>query len=297
MANFPYLGEILSFITAILWASAVVLFKRSGETINPIGLNLFKDILSFILIMPTMWIFGDKLLYDAPLREYVLLFLSGVIGIGLADTFFFKSLNLLGAGLSAIVDCLYSPFVIILSVVFIGESMDSLQILGVFMIIFAVLTSTNPRHTSHIGRKQIISGIIYGVIAMIAISSSIVMIKPILDKEPMLWVTQIRTTGGILSLIVLLLFYPGRKKVLRQIVSLKNWRFMLPASILGNYLALIVWMGGMKYTEASIAAALNQTSNVFIIILAAIFLKEAITREKTIGIISATIGVFLVMFG
>lgn len=72
---------------------------------------------------------------------------------------------------------------------------------------------------------------------------------------------------------------------------------MIPGSILGTYLALVFWIGGMKYAPASVASALNQTSNIFIFVLAALFLKERITPYKIAGIIMAVAGVFLVILG
>jgi drug/metabolite transporter (DMT)-like permease len=60
---------------------------------------------------------------------------------------------------------------------------------------------------------------------------------------------------------------------------------------------MFVWLAGMKYTQASIASALNQTSTIFIFIFAAILLKERITLGRIIGIILAFFGTFLVLFG
>jgi drug/metabolite transporter (DMT)-like permease len=60
---------------------------------------------------------------------------------------------------------------------------------------------------------------------------------------------------------------------------------------------MFIWLAGMKYTQASIASALNQTSTIFIFIFAALFLKEPINLKRTIGIILAFIGSFLVLFG
>jgi drug/metabolite transporter (DMT)-like permease len=102
----PYLGEILAIITAMTWSSAVICFKKSGEQVHPIALNLFKMILGGILIFFTMLIVHQVNYKDAHLKDYLILVASGVIGIGISDTLFFKSLNILGAGLSAIVDCL-----------------------------------------------------------------------------------------------------------------------------------------------------------------------------------------------
>ena len=72
---------------------------------------------------------------------------------------------------------------------------------------------------------------------------------------------------------------------------------MLPGSFLGAFLALILWIAGMKYTQASTASALNQTSSIFVFVLAAIFLKEPINRIRVIGIILAFAGVIMVCFG
>ena len=72
---------------------------------------------------------------------------------------------------------------------------------------------------------------------------------------------------------------------------------MITASFVGAYLAMFFWLAGMKFTQVSIAAALNQTSNIFVFIFAALFLREPITSRRTIGIILAVSGALLVYFG
>jgi drug/metabolite transporter (DMT)-like permease len=53
----------------------------------------------------------------------------------------------------------------------------------------------------------------------------------------------------------------------------------------------------MKYTQASIAAALNQTSTLWTFILAALILKEPVTWLRVVGLGLGLAGVFLVTFG
>jgi drug/metabolite transporter (DMT)-like permease len=55
-----------------------------------------------------------------------------------------------------------------------------------------------------------------------------------------------------------------------------------------------VWIAGMKHTQASIASALNQMSTIFIFVLAAIFLKEKVTRTKLLAVVLAMLGALLV---
>ena len=290
-------GEILALLTAVTWAFAVVLFKKSGEAVHPVGLNLFKDLLAVVLFIPTVWILGQTHFRQVPIEEYLILLLSGALGIGVADTLFFKSLNVLGAGLSAIVDCLYSPFIIVLSIVWLDESLALWQIVGAAMIISAVLSITRERNSNGSDKKVILLGVLWGALAMAANAIGVVMVKPILDRSPLLWVTEVRMVGGAVVLLVILMFHPARRMILKSIRAPQRWGYTLTGSFIGGYVSVLLWLAGMKYTQASIASALNQTSNIFIFIFAAFLLRERITPLRTAAIVMAVGGALLVTFG
>jgi drug/metabolite transporter (DMT)-like permease len=293
----PYFGETLALTTAVIWSFSVILFKKSGETVHPLGLNLFKNTLTLLMVPPTMLLLGQRLFLAAPMGDYLLLMLSGFLGIGIADTLFFKSLNLLGAARSAIVDCTYSPVIIVLSIFWLGESLTFAQVAGALLIISAILAIGREKGLVEITRKQLTIGILLGTAAMVANGISIVMIKRLLERSPVLWAIEIRLIGATVGLLAHLALHPGRNRVIQSVMEVKSWKYMVPGSILGTYLALMFWIGGMKYAPASVASALNQTSNIFIFILAALFLKERITIYKVAGIIMAVAGVFLVILG
>ncbi len=284
-------------LTAVIWAFAVILFKKSGEVVHPIGLNLFKDILAAILFIPTAWLFGETLVRPVPFNEYVLLFVSGALGIGVADTLFFKSLNVLGASRSAIVDCLYSPFIIGLSMLWLGETLSLWQLLGVTMIVSAVLSIAHERKQNTIHRRMVILGILWGVLAMASMAVGIVMIKPLLERSPLIWATEMRLIGGLAVLILVLLVHPSRRAVVASVRLSQRWVYTLSGSFVGAYLAMVLWLAGMKFTQASIASALNQTSNIFIFIFAALLLKERITLLRLTAIILGVAGAMLATFG
>ena len=249
-------------------------------------------------MLPTLYLFGETLHPSgATPDDYWLLLLSGALGIGLADSMFFRSLNILGAGLSAIVDCLYSPSIISLSLIFLGEKLTFLQIIGALMIISAVLTSTYRPGSSGLSRRDLLVGISWGVLAMFTMAIGLVIIKPLLGRSPLIWVTGVRLLGGLAALFIILIFLRGRRQIMGTLRSLGNWRYTLSGSFLGGYLAMILWLAGMKITQASTAAALNQTSNIFIFVFAALFLKEPINMQRTLAIVVAVSGVFLVTFG
>lgn len=296
MNSIPYLGEILALLTAIAWSFAVILFKKSGETVHPVALNLFKNVLAMTLLLPTMYLFGETLILPAPKEDYLLVLISGALGIGICDTLFFKSLNLVGAGMSAIIDCLYSPLTIGLSVLWLGEQLTLLQMIGVMVILSAVFIAGGRKGNTTASLKDLVAGIIYGVLAIAAMAVGVVMIKPLLEHSPLFWVVEMRLIGGLIVLGCVLSLHPKRRSILRTLAPGQGWKYTVSASFVGTYLALVLWIAGMKFGQVSVVAALNQTSNVFIFIFAAIFLHESISLRRAVAIFLGVTGSLLVTF-
>ena len=297
MERVPYIGEVFSISTALVWAIAVILFRKSGEKVHPLALNLFKNTLAMLLILPTMWLFGQTLFLRAPPWEYALLMSSGAIGIAAGDTLFFKSLNQIGAGLTSIVVCLYSPFIIALSVVWLGDRLSFVQMMGALMVVIAVLSTVKRGAITRVSRKDLLQGILWGVLATACMAVGIVMIKPLLTRSPLFWATEIRLVGAVPALCLILAVHPLRRRVLSSIKSPGSFRFTITGSIIGAYAAMVIWLAGMKYTPVSIASALNQTSSIFVVILAALFLKEPLTPRRIRAITLAFLGALLVSLG
>lgn len=290
------LGSVLSLLAAFFWAGAVILFKKSGEVFSPISLNIYKSVVALILVSVTMLVMGVPFFPEKPLNDWLLLGLSGFLGITLADLFFFMALNRLGAGLLAIVECLYLPSVIFFSFLLLGEELSPGAIIGGFLVLAAVFVGSirRKKSTEKILKKETnLPGILYGCLSMIFIALGIVIIKELLGHTNVLWATYVRVVAGVVTLFILVLCHPKKKEYVKELKFSKNWLLALPASISGNYLALLCWIAGMKYTTASQAAILNQMSTIFIFVLAAVFLKEKITTNKVLAIVLALAGACL----
>src|SRR5512137_1093567 len=252
------LGEILALTSGLAWAVAVVLFRVSGRRIHPVILNLAKNILALVFILPTLFILGEPVLPAVPPRAFWLLIASGILGIAVSDTLFFHALNRLGASLTAIVDCFYSPFVIALSFLLLGERLSVIQLAGAALVVSAVLTLSKEGKIEKLDRKDLAVGILYGILAMFFVAFGIVMVKPVLGSVSVFWATFVRIAGGAAALAGLVPFLRNRRAILAPLFERRNWKALVPAAFFGSYLSLILWMGGMKYAEASVAAVLNQ---------------------------------------
>ncbi|HOP05851.1 MAG TPA: DMT family transporter [candidate division Zixibacteria bacterium] len=295
--NADILGELLSLLCAVAWAVAVVLFRKSGETVHPIGLNLYKSLLATLFLVPSILIFERDMLGNIAAVDYVICFISGVVGIAVSDTLFFKSLNRLGAGLSSIVMCLYSPFIIILSMFWLSESISFRQWLGTLLIVSAVASAVSKPTDSDLDTRSVMIGLLWGVGYLFTNAIGVVLVKPVLDRSPVMWVTQMRIVGGIICLLPMLYWHPHRREIVRTMFAKVGRVYTITGSFIGSYVAMILWMGGMKYTTASVAAILNQMSTIFIFILATVFLKEKMTTSRVVGVILGVAGTIFVMFG
>ena len=68
----------------------------------------------------------------------------------------------------------------------------------------------------------------------------------------------------------------------------------IPGALLGTYVAMILWLGGMKYGTASRAALLNQSATIFVLVLSRIA-GEVVPARRWLGAAIAVGGVLAVL--
>ncbi len=292
------IGQLCALLTAMTWASSMVLFKRSGETIPPLALNALKNVVGLTLLIITLLVAGAPVaeLRDHTGKEVLILLVSGFIGIAVADTLFFYALNQVGVGIQSIVDCLYSPLVILFAWLMIQERLTISHYIGATVVLAGVAISTRHELPPDRTRGQLLKGILVGSSAMAMMAVAIVMAKPTLEGFPLVWATILRMIAGTLPLLAWG-WFTRRRALIAAFTPSAAWKFALPASFLGAYVSMILWIAGFKYAQAGIAGVLNQTSSIFAIMLAAVFLKERLTRRKLLAVTVAMCGVVIVTFG
>jgi drug/metabolite transporter (DMT)-like permease len=297
MEDVPYLGELFALLSPLAWSFAVILFRKTGERVPALALSVFKNSLAIVLYLATFFALGAQSPSESTLRDHLLLLSSGAIGIAVADTLFFLCLNRVGASRQAIINTAYSPPIILLSVLFLGERLTVWQVLGVLLILGAVFSVGSTRDAKTGERPPaLFSGVLFGLGACLTQAISIVMIKPFMADWPVLWMTVWRMAGGLGATLLLLPLLPPAQRSLRSLREPKVWRYMVPAVLVGTYISLLFWMGGFKYADASVASALNQTSTLFTFLLAVFLLKEPVTRAGLAGLALGLTGVGLVTF-
>jgi drug/metabolite transporter (DMT)-like permease len=290
------MGELLALLTAVIYAGAVIFYKKSVATVSPFALNLFKNTVSLILLVLTSIVLGQTGVLAIPAKDLLVMFASGALGIGISDTLLFMTLKKLGASRTALIDCLYSPFVILFSFLTLRETVDSPVVVGGSLIIGSVLVSSLRGFGAPMPRKDFWAGCALGTAAMATVAYAVIMMKPLLHTYPLTLMSTIRMMGGLIVLMASLPVRSDRRSLIATLKPNKTWKWMLPGTFFGSYISIITWLAGFKYSQAGVAALLNQTSTVFIILFAWMFLKELMTRTKLLATVMAFAGALILLY-
>lgn len=288
------LGEAYALICAFMWASAVILYKYVGDSMSANTLNLVKNLIGLSLLLPTAVIVEGWVLPSLILTDWLILIVSGYAGIAIADTWYLQALRFLGAGRTAVVASLYSPFVVILSLLFLGERLQLWQWLGFALVVMGILVAVYQKHYRSVDGGTLIKGVALAAGSVLLTAAGVVAMKPLLNNNGFFWMVSLRLLAGVAGMFIYLALRGQIQTTVKVVVSGQHrWGSIFVAAVVGTYFAMLFWLAGFKYTDASIASVLNETANVFIILMAWIFLRETLTARKLLGVCLSFIGVVI----
>ncbi len=288
-------GEFFALASAVSWAIAVVMFRQQGKLLPAFELNLFKNILGFLLLVPTLILVDGWSLPDYSLPDLGVTMLSGCLGIAVADTWYLRALNLMGASRCGIVASLLSPFVILLSVFFLGESLGGWQIPGLVLVMAGILLVTWKQKRSSVDSDSVRKGVQYGFGAVFLMAVGIVMVKEILETRSFLWTVEIRMFGGLLGMFIVMLLRKRVATVWANFSMPLPWLQITVASFLGAYVSTLMFMAGYKLISASVASILNESAAAWIVLLAWLVLGESLGLRKVAGLVLTMAGVAIML--
>lgn len=286
------MGDLYAVITAVCWSSAVILFDISTKNFTAIQLNVLKNFIGVFGFILTIVLFSIPS-PNFSQQDIFTLALSGFLGILIADGLFLESLKRLGSGISAVVSTIYTPAVFIIAFILFNENINQQSYIGgVFVLGGITISVFQPPKT--IKKRDLYIGILFGIMANILTAYSVLIIKPIMKNNSVIYVALYRFSIGLFFGIIINLVKSGTKAVIQKFKQGLTNQYVVFGAILGTYLSVIFWLAGYKYTLAGRAAIYNQLSTVFIIILARVFLKEPMTSKKIIGVSLAIFGAMIV---
>jgi len=286
------MGDLYAVITAVCWSSAVILFDISTKNFTAIQLNVLKNFIGVFGFILTIILFSIPS-PNFSQQDIFTLALSGFLGILIADGLFLESLRRLGSGISAVVSTIYTPTVFIIAFILFNETINLHSYIGGVLVLGGITISVFQTPKT-IKKRDLYVGILFGIMANILTAYSVLIIKPIMKNNSVIYVALYRFSIGFIFGILINILKSGIKQVIQKFKQGLTNQYVILGAFLGTYLSVIFWLAGYKYTLAGRAAIYNQLSTVFIIILARVFLKEPMTSKKIIGVSLAIFGAMIV---
>ncbi|MSP92332.1 MAG: EamA family transporter [Myxococcales bacterium] len=292
----PGAGEAMAIACAACWATSVVLFRRVG-TIDPRALNVLKNLVAIVLLLITLALMGQGLDRGRSDADWARLVGSALLGIALGDTLFLAGLQRIGGSVAAVVDCAYSPTVVLLSVLVLGEPLRGSLLAGGALVVCGLGVVSWPERATTLppSARVDFGGVLLALAGVVATAIGVVMAKPALERSDLVEATTVRLVVALACLLVWQAATGSLRDSLAILKPQPMWRIAVPAAVLSTYVSMLLWLGAFKWTLASRAALLNQMATVFLLVLARTVGGEVVPLRRWVGAGIAVAGVVVVV--
>ena len=283
------IGIISAFAAALSWTYACFIWRSQTEKYQSIDINLVKNIIAFLIFLPIF--INSSFLSD--LKSISTLLLSGAIGIGLGDTFYIKSLQIIGTRRTLSIETL-SPLLAALSgEIFINESLTLRSYIGIVIIsisLFIILRQRTNLVVNNLTTKIEQNNFKIYIFPLLSVLCAVLggllsrMVFLERDLSPF-QTTEIRLLGAIIFLITIKNFRINF--FLKQLDANTKKRFLI-SIFLGTNLGILLQQIVFKTLPLGIGWTLLSTSPVI-----SLFFATKEEEHITKGIIFFTSLLFL----
>lgn len=283
-------GASAALASALCWAVAAVLFRQAGRSIRPLALNFGKGIVAAVclslLLIVEPW-------QPADYSSWLWLGVSGLLGIVLGDTLYFHTLQRLGARYTLLLGTLIPVVVAFMSRVSFNEQLPILSILGLGLTIVGVTAVLWQASAKQSSPEHWLTGVLIGACFVFSEAGGILLSKLGVVELPAIQATLMRQAVALAALtfwgLAATQLIPWTRSVLAPGVSTLFFLAAFIGAFLGTYLSILA----LKLTYTAVAAALNSTSPLFVLPLAAWWLKEKMHLSSIAGTTVAVAGIIV----
>jgi len=262
------IGILSAFGAATSWTYACFIWRSQTQKYKSIDINLIKNIIAFLVFIPAFINFSS----DTELKYIFTLLFSGIIGIGLGDTFYLKSLQTIGTRKTLSIETL-SPLMAALSgEIFINENLTPKSWIGIIIVsisLFIILKKGNDFKEANYPFSEknnfkifafpflsVLCAVLGGLFSRMVFLQS--------NLSPFL-TTEIRLLGAIIFLISLKGFKINF--LLKNLEKKQQKRFLI-SIILGTNIGILLQQVVFKTLPIGVGWALLSTSPVISLLFA-----------------------------
>ena len=287
-------AEWAALICAFIWAFNGLVLRTQSERVSPAAMNTIRCGLAGL----TMWValpFDSAALsslLDVSAAEWGMLFASFSVGIAFGDTLYLVAIKEIGISRTMALTGTFPLTTLFWQTVLLDYPFEpSLAIGGGLVVLGVVCLSYGNPETDTSARLYF--GIALALVASLMWGFSATLLKPATVHMSSLQANAIRMPL-IALLVYLVRVVPSGNRRMRGI----SWRSLLivgMTGVLGLGLGANLFIYAISQASPAKVVTLTSSSPLFGMIMAAIFLKEPITRWIASGMLLCLVGVWVVI--
>ena len=291
----PYLGEIAGLGTAILWAANAVFFAEGAKRTDALSVSILRLLLASVILIALHLILGGR--FRFPLEGALWLGLSGVVALAIGDWFLFAALAKIGPRIVMLVMSASPVFAALIAWCFLKEKLNLVAIAGIALTVGGIcMVVLNKKGNEHIKRRDLVTGIIFSVLAAIGQGSGLVIAKQGLALGiGEIDATMIRVVAATVVVALFTLIIGRAKRVVNAARNAKAMLFVALGTTIGLILGTLLAFVSINNTQVGVGATLISISPLILLPASRIIYKERITFIAVLGTIVTLAGVALLM--
>ncbi len=221
--------------------------------------------------------------------------LSGIVGFALGDMLLFRAFVLLGARISMLLMALVPVFSTLIAWLFLNESLDSVQIMAISIVIAGIIWVVIERKNNENHANNYLIGILCGMGGALGQAIGLILSKKGLENG------YSALAGNIIRVFVAMCFlwtitlFRGRiPATIRKLRDRHGATAMVGGAFFGPFLGVWLSLIAVQNTYVGIASTLMALPPILLIPLSHWVFKEKISLGAIIGTIVAFFGVALI---
>ena len=280
----------------MLWAVAVVIFRKPIAAWGARTTNLVKCLTATALLALTLPFFGGLAAYTAvPQRDLLFIAVSGLVGLTIGDTALFAAVGRIGAHRTMVLQTSAPVFAGLLAAA-AGERLATHQLVGAAVILGGVVLVVGADRSDTSGAQRLaVGGVLFALLGALGQGAGVVLAKEGLDTLGSMPATLLRLVAGTVGLFIAGVFDSGTTRLRRAVADGPCMRRAVPATVIGTYFALLFMMAGVALAPATVAAVLLAMSPVFSLVIEAVADRKKPSVVAVIGTLVAVAGVAILV--
>ena len=305
-----FTGGIIAILTVLFWTLSVQLFEAASKRIGSTSVNIIRISIAVALFCIILLIKDDYIIPSYfPLRAWIYLSLSGIIGFFLGDIFLFKAFVEIGSRVTMLIMSLSAPVAALIGWFFLNETYIVYQWVGMFVtlsgVAIVILAKENTKQVeiktlnskSLQSRNITLKGILFGIGAMLGQAVGFILSKTGMQTESgyldAFAATQIRAIAALACFVLLFTITKRWGAVKYGVNDKQALTFTAIGSALGPVAGVSLSLLALHYMTVGIASTIFSLVPVVLIPFAIFLHKERVSPKAIAGALIAVFGIFL----